>query len=548
MKISKVEIKNFRLLSDVSLSLEEKSTVIVGRNNSGKTSLTEVFRRLLLDKSPNFSLHDFSISSISGFERALRKKLEGAEEAVIRAEIPSIEVKITISYDPAILDFGPLSDFIIDLDIPTTTAIILVKYQLGNGKINDLFAGIADASEPEVAKLIKSLRETIPKLFTTTIWAIDPTDPTNTSVVELSKFKQLMSAGFINAQRGLDDITSTEKDVLGKVLTKLFKTANTANAPDDIRLKSEALEQVVKEIQEKIDSDFNEKLDELLPALKIFGYPGLADPNLSTETTLDMGNILESHTKLRYGQTNGLFLPETYNGLGSRNLIYILFQLFEFFKDYQTSPITPGIFLIFIEEPEAHLHPQMQQVFIKQLTEIANQFSTTMNGGVPWPVQFIVTTHSTHIANETEFESIRYFLTSRGEFIKTRIKDLREEFKSEEVLADKEFLHKYLTLTRCDLFFADKAILIEGPTERILMPKIIEKVDVGKGEDERLSSQYLTTIEIGGAYAHHFYKFLDFLEMKTLIITDIDSVSRNTGVKVTYPACEVAQGAIGITF
>jgi predicted ATP-dependent endonuclease of OLD family len=47
MRIDKIEIKNFRLLRAVNLSLEETTTVVVGRNNSGKTSLTELFRRLL---------------------------------------------------------------------------------------------------------------------------------------------------------------------------------------------------------------------------------------------------------------------------------------------------------------------------------------------------------------------------------------------------------------------------------------------------------------------------------------------------------------------
>ena len=47
MRLHKIEIQNFRLLGKVELLLEAKSTVIVGRNNSGKTSLTELFRRLL---------------------------------------------------------------------------------------------------------------------------------------------------------------------------------------------------------------------------------------------------------------------------------------------------------------------------------------------------------------------------------------------------------------------------------------------------------------------------------------------------------------------
>jgi putative ATP-dependent endonuclease of the OLD family len=544
MYIRNIEVTNFRLLKGVSLSLEQEPTVIVGRNNSGKTSLTEVFRRLLSDKNPSFSLEDFSINSIAGFKRALAKKLEGAEEDDIRAEIPAIEIKITIAYDITSTSLGPLSEFIIDLDPSSSEAVILIKYKLGNGKIDDLFAGCTGASDPAFPSIIKQVKERIPKLFTLEVFAVDPTNPTNSTSVEFTKLKNLIGAGFINAQRGLDDITHTEKDVLGKVLSKLFKTATTASAPEDLRSKSEALDLVVKELQEKVDEDFNQKLDELLPALQIFGYPGLSDPKLSTETTLNVSNILESHTKIRYGRGEGLFLPETYNGLGSRNLIYMLFQLFEFFRDYQTKPITPGTCIIFIEEPEAHLHPQMQQVFIKQLGEIARIFAENLNGGNVWPVQFVVTTHSTHIANEARFDSIRYFHTDRNENAETKIKDLKEAFSTSGLAADKEFLHKYLTLTRCDLFFADKAILIEGPTERILMPILVEKVDTEITESTKLKSQYITVIEVGGAYAHHFYKFLDFLELQTLVITDLDAVLKETSDKgkVVYYGSSVADG------
>ena len=61
MLIKHVEIENFRLLRDVALGLEERTTLIVGRNNSGKTSIAELFRRLLSDKSPAFRLEDFSL-------------------------------------------------------------------------------------------------------------------------------------------------------------------------------------------------------------------------------------------------------------------------------------------------------------------------------------------------------------------------------------------------------------------------------------------------------------------------------------------------------
>lgn len=541
MKIKSINIKNFRLLRNVDISLEDNSTVIVGRNNSGKTSLTEIFRKLLSDRTPTFSLYDFNIGSIDRFKNALHEYILDAEQDVIREILPFIEITFVINYQVDIVDFGVLGDFIINLDPACNDVLIVVRYQLQNGKMDALFDGILDETEPNIVLFLKGLKDKIPSLFEVVVYAQDPNDPTNKVIMEYSKFRQVIGAGFINAQRGLDDITHTEKDVLGKVLAKLFKTANSPLAPEDMREHAEALDNVVKDIQHKVDVDFNEKLNDLLPALQIFGYPGLVDPQLSTETTLDVNNILDSHTKIRYSQGNGLFLPETYNGLGSRNLIYILFQLFEFFRDWQSMPVTNGIYIVFIEEPEAHLHPQMQQVFIKQLDQIASEFSRTLNNNVLWPVQFIVTTHSTHIANEAKFESIRYFLTERNQLKETRIKDLGLEFSAAEVQADKEFLHKYLTLTKCDLFFADKAILIEGTTERILMPVLIEKVDAIDDGSPKLSSQYITCVEIGGAYAHHFYKFLDFLELKTVIITDLDSaLATHNGTKTVYTTNEVS--------
>lgn len=548
MYIKKVEVKNFRLLKDVTLTLEEKATVIVGRNNSGKTSLTEFFRRLLSDNSPSFALVDFPMVIQQDFWEAFVHKCEGGEEQAVIEILPTIEAKITLEYDTGTADLGLLSEFIIDLDINSHEAIAIIRYKLKDGKINTLFDNLTYEADADLSKqkrdFFRSMKDRIPQLYTTSLIAVDPTDNTNQKLLELSKLRLLLQAGFINAQRGLDDITHKEKDVLGKVFERLLTTASAETAAAGERNIALELERSVQGIQNSIDSDFNEQLNGLLPAFSIFGYPGLSDPHLCTETILDVQRLLENNTRIRYANADGVSLPESYNGLGARNLIFILLQLYEFFKSYKGKQMAPGVHLIFIEEPEAHLHPQMQEVFIRKLSEIANVFSEQYNEGHSWPVQFIVTTHSTHMANEAPFEAIRYFLSTREDNQYTRIKDLRSGLCGDSWEQDREFLHKYLTLTRCDLFFADKAIMIEGPTERLLMPKLIEKVEAALPNERKLSCQYISIIEVGGAYAHHFFKLLDFLELRTLIITDLDSVKegQSQSGRRTYPACKVVEG------
>ena len=220
-------------------------------------------------------------------------------------------------------------------------------------------------------------------------------------------------------------------------------------------------------------------------------------------------------------------LPESYDGLGPGNLIFILLKLLEFFRDFTTAQPTASICLVFIEEPEAHLHPQMQSVFIRKLSEIARLFGDTYDEGRTWPVQFVVTTHSSHIANEASFDSMRYFLarpsgTRPGVFAAV-VRDLCAGLGAEDP-ENRDFLHKYMTLTRCDLLFADRSILVEGSTERLLLPRMIEKIDEGQPVEKRLGGQYVSIMEVGGAYAHIFFNLLDFLQLRTLIITDLDTI------------------------
>lgn len=541
MYIERISVRNFRLLQNVDISLEERTTVIVGRNNSGKTSLAELFRRLLTE-NPTFGLEDFSLSTYEQFWDAYHIFASTGDQGLAREKLPTIEVTIIVSYRDNPTNLSLLSEFIIDLDPDCTEAHIKMCYQTGEEELNHLFDNLDELikfeeenEKEQKQKFYRILKERLPKSYKMFLYALDPNDPTNRKMLEWKNVRKLFQGSFINAQRELGDMTSRERDVLGKILESMFKSAmsDTANPAD--RNIAENLRVAVQNIEGAINNDFNKHLFQLMPAIAMFGYPGLKDPRFFIETILDVESLLKDFTKVRYQGVYGVNLPESYNGLGARNLIYILFKLFEFYKEYVSKNPAPISHLIFIEEPESHLHPQMQEVFISKLNELARDLPKKFNGE-PWPVQIVVTTHSSHIANKADFTAIRYFMTSTNHgFLSTKVKDLKVGASS--LGDDIDFLHRYMTLTQCDLFFADKAILIEGPTERILLPKMIEKFDKDY-PDVNLGSQYISVMEVGGAFAHKFFKLIDFLELKTLIITDLDTIDSKNNNK----ACVVSMG------
>ena len=236
---------------------------------------------------------------------------------------------------------------------------------------------------------------------------------------------------------------------------------------------------------------------------------------LRLNTKLQIDNQIKDQPELTYtAPLAGEALPSSHNGLGYKNLIKMEFLLADFSEKIKQDH-TACIPLLFIEEPESHMHPQMQHTFAGYLQTFLSKISDVH-------IQTFLTSHSADIANTMDFSNIRYAQkTKRG----VVYKDLGA-FGAEDS-ENMDFIKKYLTLSRCDLFFADKVIFVEGASERLLVPDMIEKCDkleLFAPITYKLPAQYYALIEIGGAYAYKFIPFVRFLGIPCLIITDIDAM------------------------
>ena len=132
------------------------------------------------------------------------------------------------------------------------------------------------------------------------------------------------------------------------------------------------------------------------------------------KSILEEKNILTENTSVMFRHNGEQLLPEDYNGLGYMNLIAMIFEieviLYNFKKEKQINiiqEIPSDINLLFIEEPEAHTHPQMQYIFIKNIKDVLEE-GTLTTGGTNINLQTIISTHSSHIVAESDFNDIKY--------------------------------------------------------------------------------------------------------------------------------------------
>ena len=533
MKISNITVSNFRLLKKTNIHLEDFLSLVVGKNNSGKTSFLKILQKFLC-KGHRFNIDDFNIDILNQLKCILRLDKTPEENYPDL----TIQLRLEIDYDETD-DLRNISDLLLELDPNINQIILQFDYSLSYSSYEQLYEDYfeekqfksqktspeskentqppvnSDQLEDEDDVIYKFLMDSQHKYFEISKKSIEPNNESNQRIIDDRAIEKVLSFKVIEARREVANEGGESSKALSKLSSRYYESLNI----EDNNKLAQVLElkNTLSATDLKLTKQYRNTFNDVLDSINTFSD---RQAEIEIHSTLQERDLFKNNTTVRYIQ-DGHNLPETYNGLGYMNLFAIIFEIHikldEFNKRKHDKGEPAEINLLFIEEPEAHTHPQMQYIFIKNIKTMLKDYSVDT-----FKLQTIISTHSAHIVSQSDFDDIKYF--SRKDLNSVQVKNLSILKKLYKLDVDAfKFLKQYLTLNNSELFFASKAIFIEGTTERILLPAMMQKIDAEGKDSAKLLSQNISIVEVGN-YSHKFDKFLNLLDIKTLIITDIDSV------------------------
>lgn len=577
MKIEFVEIQNFKKLKSCRIDFSTKETVFVGANNSGKTSAMDAFF-LFLKNRTGFTTRDFTLSHWKKINE-IGKNWIAAEDAskvdlsigVWGDYLPTLDVWLKVENNelhhvshliPTLKWKGDLLGVRLRLE-PKNPEELFKEFSLQYSAAQATTKE-AKTANPEKIKLNlwpstmwDFLERRLLTHFAVSAYTLDPAKLVKPvkGVAECQQlsplalpmqsdpFKGLVKIDIINAQRGFSDSNTNVGETTGQsgnLSVQLRDYYTNHLDPYDQPVQGDidalqAMEDATASFSEKLSKSFEPSIREL----EDLNYPGFGNPTIKIASQINAMDGLKHSSSVQFDllKADGaiadfpLSLPEKYNGLGYQNLISMVFKLIRFRDEWmqvgkKMKPVVANeepeefepLHLVLIEEPEAHLHAQVQQVFIRKAYEVLRN-NPLLKDLKDFSTQLVVSTHSNHIAHEIDFTCLRYFKrrsAEKGQVPTSIVVNLSTTFGSADDTT--KFAIRYLRTTHADLFFADAVILVEGPVERMLVPHFIQS------HYPELRSSYLSLLEIGGSHAQKLRPLIEDLGLITLIITDIDAV------------------------
>ena len=502
--------------------ISKSSSLIVGKNNSGKSTIVKLLNTLQNSKSGSRSIFkhtDFNLKILSDwYHENIVNKSEEEIKNIDKSHLPKLEFQLILGIDDG-------NDLISSFeDILILSGIEAVETH-ENQEISEVTIDVKYEVVDEVAFL-----EDLVKIKTSYFNDSQQYDELYKKELQYRQFLALFSSNYfvLNFYP-----IGREEPAKEFSLSSLFKVDTIeANTVKNDKTLSQAYNKIVSTY---IKNNDIEEINSLVGGINYL-VKGMVDANIkdilqsavsSIESTKNLKMNLHPDVTLEKIFANSIIyeyqegnnnIPESQFGMGYTNLMVIIAKIVDYIELYSEKDINGSVNILCIEEPESFMHPQMQELFIKNISKaIATLLGKKQQLDT---FQIIITTHSTHILNSkiqsgNTLNNISY-LGQAG--VNNIIKNISDDAIVSGVDIDKkayEYIKKYLRLEVSDIFFADEAILVEGVSEETYLRYEIDKHPI-------LKNHHIKVYRIDGAYAHQFVSLLDLLGIKTVIFTDMD--------------------------
>ncbi|KMK76743.1 ATP-dependent nuclease [Alkalihalobacillus pseudalcaliphilus] len=513
MYISELKLSNFRVFSsETTVHFNDGINVIIGQNNAGKTA---VIKALDLLFNPNSKKK----LSINDFNRQIK-----VEE--LKTAPPKIEISAKLSKSNGEDDYSDelitVANWLTKIEDPYE-AYIKFEFFLPETNVEEYQSLMNEINSTDINQYWKEIEHNFFRKYISKIYVGNPEHKNQIQADEINKF----DFQFLTAIRDVErDLFKGNSSLLKEVIDFFMDYDIKSDLTLDKKEKARKIQGLKREFNQESSILIKTLQDRMeLGNEEILKYVEKTGAGIDESKPLFDGEILDtelySALRLIVEKESGIKLPAVSNGLGYNNLIYISLLLSKMQKNASSEYLGSNskVFSILaIEEPEAHLHPNMQYKFLQFLKE--NRASNVN--------QVFITSHSPNITAAVDLDDIIILQKDRSSNIHIAYPGKVFNLKETEDIKSKNYVKRFLDVTKADLFFAESVILVEGVAEQVLLPELAMLL-----EDEiDLVDNHTSIINIGGRYFDHFLKLFDTsnssyaLRKKVACITDLDPVRK----------------------